>query len=289
MCLDTKGLIPNHLNPTFLFAWKGVRLKNEANYHGHDFTEVAFLLSGSGQYRVDGTIYPVREGDLLILNPGMQHQAIVTDLTHPMVEFFVGFHDFCIPGLPAGFLQEPGQHPVISTEGDLKQRLYRLVASMDVENASAFPGRYIMMKSYLLQMITLILRSRVDEAASQAKYIFDSTSKKYLVEQMIQYFEEHYNEKISLDRIAENMYLSPFYLSKVFKSETGSTPIRHLIDIRLEKARELLGESGEMSIREVALAVGYEDAYHFSKLFKKKYGVAPSSVRKGVPECSVPR
>lgn len=289
MCLDTKGLVPNNLNPTFLFAWKGVRLQNEANYHGHDFTEVAFLLSGSGQYRVDGTIYPVREGDLLILNPGMQHQAIVTDLTHPMVEFFVGFHDFCIPGLPAGFLQEPGQHPVISTEGDLKQRLYRLVASMDVENASAFPGRYIMMKSYLLQMITLILRSRVDEAASQAKYIFDSTSKKYLVEQMIQYFEEHYNEKISLDRIAENMYLSPFYLSKVFKSETGSTPIRHLIDIRLEKARELLGESGEMSIREVALAVGYEDAYHFSKLFKKKYGVAPSSVRKGVPECSVPR
>lgn len=289
MCLDTKGLVPNNLNPTFLFAWKGVRLQNEPNYHGHDFIEVAFLLSGSGQYRVDGNIYPVREGDLLILNPGMQHQAIVTDLTHPMVEFFVGFHDFCIPGLPAGFLQEPGQHPVISTEGDLKQRLYRLVASMDVENASAFPGRYIMMKSYLLQMITLILRSRVDEAASQAKYIFDSTSKKYLVEQMIQYFEEHYNEKISLDRIAENMYLSPFYLSKVFKSETGSTPIRHLIDIRLEKARELLGESGEMSIREVALAVGYEDAYHFSKLFKKKYGVAPSSVRKGVPECSVPR
>lgn len=288
MCLDTKGLVPNNLNPTFLFAWKGVRLQNEPNYHGHDFIEVAFLLSGSGQYRVDGNIYPVREGDLLILNPGMQHQAIVTDLTHPMVEFFVGFHDFCIPGLPAGFLQEPGQHPVISTEGDLKQRLYRLVASMDVENASAFPGRYIMMKSYLLQMITLILRSRVDEAASQAKYIFDSTSKKYLVEQMIQYFEEHYNEKISLDRIAENMYLSPFYLSKVFKSETGSTPIRHLIDIRLEKARELLGESGEMSIREVALAVGYEDAYHFSKLFKKKYGVAPSSVRKGVPECSVP-
>ena len=84
----------------------------------------------------------------------------------------------------------------------------------------------------------------------------------------------------SLDQIAENMYLSPFYLSKIFKSETGDTPIHYLINIRMEKARKLLEDNRESSIQEVAAMVGYDDAYHFSKLFKKRYGVAPSRIRK---------
>ena len=71
-------------------------------------------------------------------------------------------------------------------------------------------------------------------------------------------------------------------MSKIFKAETGDTPIRYLINIRLEKAKELLENGWEGSIQEVAMEVGYDDAYHFSKLFKKRYGVSPSKVLKGV-------
>ena len=78
-----------------------------------------------------------------------------------------------------------------------------------------------------------------------------------------------------MDHIAENMYLSPFYISKLFKSETGDTPINYLISLRMEKAKELLDRNPALSIQEVAAQVGYEDAYHFSKLFKKYYGLSP--------------
>ena len=81
-----------------------------------------------------------------------------------------------------------------------------------------------------------------------------------------------------MDQIAENMYLSPFYISRIFKSETGDTPIRYLIDIRLEHAKEILESGNYTSIQEVAAQVGYDDAYHFSKLFKKKYDVPPSKI-----------
>jgi AraC-like DNA-binding protein len=111
-------------------------------------------------------------------------------------------------------------------------------------------------------------------------YAFESANKKYVVEQIVGFFEDHYSEKISLDQIAENMYLSPFYVSKIFKSETGDTPIRHLINIRLERAKELLEAGYEGSIQEVAAKVGYDDAYHFSKLFKKHYGITPTQARK---------
>ena len=109
---------------------------------------------------------------------------------------------------------------------------------------------------------------------------FESANKKYVVEQVVNYIEDHYSEKISLDQIAENMYLSPFYISRIFKSETGNAPIRHLINIRLEKARELLENGYQGSIQEVAARVGYDDAYHFSKLFKKRYGITPSQARR---------
>ena len=110
---------------------------------------------------------------------------------------------------------------------------------------------------------------------------FESANKKYVVEQIMNYIEDHYSEKISLDQIAENMYLSPFYISRIFKSETGNAPIRYLINIRLEKAKELLEGGYEGSIQEVAAQVGYDDAYHFSKLFKKRYGISPSQARHG--------
>ena len=137
-----------------------------------------------------------------------------------------------------------------------------------------------MLRSYLVQMLLLLIREQAEQVKPRKGYAFESVSKKYVVEQIQNYFEDHYAEKISLDQIAENMYLSPFYISKIFKSETGDTPIRHLINIRLEKARELLESGCEGSIQEVAASVGYDDAYHFSKLFKKRYGISPSQARK---------
>jgi len=71
------------------------------------------------------------------------------------------------------------------------------------------------------------------------------------------------------------MYLSPVYISKIFKEETGESPINHLIRIRLTKAQEMLN-TGDVPIKVIARNVGYEDAYYFSKLYKKYYGIPPS-------------
>ena len=106
-------------------------------------------------------------------------------------------------------------------------------------------------------------------------FVFESRSKGYVVKRIIAYMNENYASHISLDQIAANMYLSPVYISKIFKEETGESPIRYLIKIRLEKAKEILEKENCGSVRNVSLAVGYEDVYYFSKLFKKYYGIAP--------------
>lgn len=276
---DRKEIIGEELNPTFLFTWKGTRLCDEKNYHSHDHIEIAFILSGKGRYRIDSELYCVEEGDLLIFNPGMYHQALTDGNGKPTVEFFVGFTDVAFREMmPNRFDIADG--PVLHTAGEFRQKLFRIASSMDAENEILRQGRYFMLRSYLIQLILLIVREQTAPLKQRKGYEFESVGKKYVVEQIINYFSDHYAEKISLDQIAENMYLSPFYISKIFKSETGNTPIHYLIDIRLEHAKELLESGDYTSIQEVAAQVGYDDAYHFSKLFKKKYDVPPSKIKR---------
>lgn len=269
------------LDPTFLFTWKGTRDIEEDDYHSHDHLELAFVLAGAGRYHIEGEIYDVKEGDLLILNPGVKHQALLGENGETATtEFFVGFSDIQLPDYPYNFLPVPNGGHIIHTTGEFKQKITRLCASMEAENMVCKEGRYFMLKSYLMQMILLVIREQCSTISSSGGYSFESVNKKYVVDRIVTYFEDHYSDKISLDQIAENMYLSPFYISKIFKSEIGDTPIRHLINIRLEKARELLESGSAGSIQEIAAMVGYDDAYHFSKLFKKRYGISPSQARK---------
>ena len=269
------------LNPTFLFTWKGNGKGVNESRHCHDYAQIAFVLSGSGQYYIEEKAVEIMEGDLLIINPGVYHQWLSTaEPENPATVFFVGFSDVQIEGCEANCLPLPDGQVVMHTAGELRQRLFKICSSMETENSDCRQGRYFMLKSYLMQLLILVIREQAEPVAAAKGYSFESVSRKYVVEQMLSYFEDHYGQKISLDQIAENMYLSPFYISKIFKSETGASPIRHLINIRLEKAKELLEKGEYSSIQEVANAVGYEDAYHFSKLFKKRYGVSPSQARK---------
>lgn len=267
-------------NPAFLFTWKGRRTKDESAYHSHDHLEVAFILSGCGRYRIGGTFYDVEEGDLLILNPHISHQGLVKDAENPATEFFVGAAELKLQGFEKNTLPTPKEGPILHTQGEMRQKLFRLCASMEAEKSVGWEGRYFMMKAYMMQLLLLVLKTQMEPVEITEGRSFESVNKKYVVEQILDYFEDHYAEKISLDRIADNMYLSPFYISRIFKSEVGDTPIRHLINIRLEKAMELLQTGFSGSIQEVAACVGYDDAYHFSKLFKKRYGYPPSQVNK---------
>ena len=77
-----------------------------------------------------------------------------------------------------------------------------------------------MLKSYLMQMVLLVAREQCEPVENPSRRAFESANRKYVVEQIVSYLEDHYNEKISLDQIAANMYFSPYYISKIFKSET---------------------------------------------------------------------
>lgn len=267
------------LNPTMLFVNKQ-KMSRNSSYHSHDFAEITYILSGRGQYYIEGNLYDVAAGDLIMCNPGIKHHNIVTSQTEPTVECFIGFTDFAFLDMPKNSIILKNNSPIMRTGSELKHRISKLCYAMLAENDTNQVGKYFMLKSHLIQIMLLLMRELVEPQPAQEGCNFESHYKNYAVNQIVNYLDEHCNEKISLDRIAKNMYLSPVYISKIFKEETGESPINYLIKIRLEKAKSMLESDEPVSIKKIATSVGYDDAYHFSKLFKKYYGVSPLHYRK---------
>ncbi|GAA3400640.1 hypothetical protein GCM10020370_05690 [Paenibacillus hodogayensis] len=100
-----------------------------------------------------------------------------------------------------------------------------------------------------------------------------------LVTQILRYIDEHYEESIAMEDLAELLDCSISYMSRVFKAQVGTSPIDYLIQIRMDRARERLA-STEWSIQKIAQSVGYADVYYFSRLFKKQSGLSPIQFRK---------
>lgn len=99
-----------------------------------------------------------------------------------------------------------------------------------------------------------------------------------IVTRIKEYINKKYNEKISLDELAEEFYMNPSYLSKLFKDETGINITAYIQDIRIKKSKELL-KGSEYQISEIAERVGYPDYRYFCTMFKRSTGVTPLQYR----------
>ena len=102
-----------------------------------------------------------------------------------------------------------------------------------------------------------------------------TTAGKRLAQQAGYFIREHSEQKFSLSGIASALFVNGNYLARVFKRETGHTLLWYHNAIRCEKAKQLLYET-DLSVSEVGAAVGYVSSAHFSHLFKKMTGTAPS-------------
>lgn len=98
------------------------------------------------------------------------------------------------------------------------------------------------------------------------------------VQKAADYIKLNYSEKISIKEIADQLYLSPNYLSELFKKHTGKTISEYLTEYRLEKACQLL-DHAEYRVGDVSGMVGIHDGRYFSNMFKKKYGMTPTEYR----------
>lgn len=135
---------------------------------------------------------------------------------------------------------------------------------------------YVNSSSYaqLVSNLYQALAAHIDELLRQA-----SEKKGKPIAMAVRLIREHYAEQLSLEGVAEQIFVSPKYLSHLFKEEMGSGFNEYLTQVRLEAAEKLLSSSA-LTVREIAAQVGYLDEKYFSRLFKKETGLKPTEYRR---------
>lgn len=108
----------------------------------------------------------------------------------------------------------------------------------------------------------------------------EQTVSNYAIYQVEQYIRMHYSEDLTLNTLADLVYLNPNYLSNIFAQVTGCTLNKYIKQIRMEKAQELLLNTN-MKVTDISQAVGYTNTSYFCKSFQKLFGTTPERFRQG--------
>lgn len=99
-----------------------------------------------------------------------------------------------------------------------------------------------------------------------------------IIRDVLNYISINYTQNISLHELSDTNHISEEYLSRLFKKELGVTLTTYIGNLRTKKPAELL-KTSKLSIAEIAMYVGYSDSNYFVKVFKKRYGMTPSTYR----------
>lgn len=130
---------------------------------------------------------------------------------------------------------------------------------------NTFDETFAFMTDYIVKLCEQFVRRRQKQGNA-------------LVEQIEQIIQKECHTQLSIDSIADRVYMSPSYISRVFKNQTGETILDHLQSVRMKKALEYLGMP-QYHIYEIGTMVGYENPSYFAMVFKKYYGMTPKKYR----------
>lgn len=183
----------------------------------------------------------------------------------------------------------------LSYYGPLDQRtlIYTCVRCMEFASALAcsasavqsVDGLRFLYQEFVLEVSSLknpdLLEPAFANYAQKAADIFSHSAGDTSYRQIAaakQYINEHFHEPLQMSEVAGKLYLSTAYFSRLFKEKIGMTFSDYLASCRVERARQLLATT-DLSISEVANAIGYQEANSFSRLFKTRTGQSPSEYR----------
>lgn len=107
----------------------------------------------------------------------------------------------------------------------------------------------------------------------------DNDRKKRSLESVVEYLEEHYTEKITLDILSKEFFINKYYLTRLFKEQYGTTVLSYLDHIRITQAKEYLRFT-DYSAEEIGRMVGIEEPGYFNRVFKKVESITPGEYRK---------
>lgn len=241
--------------------------------HSHPFTELFYVVKGSGNFIIEGETYHVIENDLVIVNANVQHTESSKN-ANPLEYIVLGIEGLSLLLERTVHDEHTSEfysiHNYRKSQDEILQILHALV--YEVEQKEAY---YDAICQNLLNILVLniIRRSKSNLILSTQK---NATKECTYIKN---YIDVHYASPITLDHLANETYQDKYYLVHAFKKHYDISPINYLIDRRIKESTNLI-ETTNYSISAIANIVGFNSQSYYTQIFKRKTGITPAQHRK---------
>ncbi|AEF83498.1 helix-turn-helix domain-containing protein [Leadbettera azotonutricia] len=233
--------------------------------------QLVYISDGAGIFNTGDKTYTVSTGSMLLILPGMKHHY------KPLYE--TGWHEYWV-GFTGSFFDG------LVTEGILSQEqiffeigLHDYIVSIFTRIFDEVCSQQPLFQIKACSRIFLLL---ADLLTGERRKVHPEYSKQQLiVEKAKELMEANIYKEIDIPSIAQKINISASHLNDVFKAYSSITPYQYYIQIKINRACRLL-EQTDLTVKETAFQLGFNDQYYFSRQFKQKTGIPPSSWKKSV-------
>lgn len=248
--------------------------------HVHDYYEFYFFMEGDVSMQVGKNIYPVRFGDAMLIPPHMPHRAIIHSQNVPYRRFVFWISKEFYEDLKqispcyTYAINYAAKHKQYLCHLDriafnsLQSKMMRLLEEMQSDRF----GKELQITLYVDDFI-LNMNRLVHDMTEPKQKISDAS----LYTNLMDFIEEHLDEELSLERLADEFFVSKYHIAHVFKDNIGLSIHQYITKKRLALCQEAI--RAKMNITEVYHMYGFGDYSSFYRAFKKEYGISPKEYR----------
>ena len=263
-----------------------------SHMHFHDFVELSLVVSGKGYHKTLHECSACAPGDVYVINEGAPHAYFIREEGSDLVlrNFIFAPKDILdgelsIPDHPrycCGLFRED---PMIShafLNSDYLREIVRIMDRIEKEQSRKWLEWEISVKAHLLDILVMCSRRVSNKTDGEAKPIPKLRDRQLAATVMYTVLNQYQDPDMTLERIAEEAFLSKSHLSYVFKQVTGIHFSDYVKNVRLEEACRLLGET-DMTNEEICHACGFRDITSFYRSFQTHMSMTPLAYRRSSP------
>jgi len=250
--------------------------------HSHNFYELVVVVSGKGKHLTREGEYPIGEGSVLFIRPGVQHGYGKIDNLR-LYNILLGSEVFSrdipdlseMPGFKTFFMQPEDDIPICKLSSyQLTETIFLLrEIKLESERTGFGKGSSAMAYAKILQLVIKIARNNNPKAQTSVH----TTAER--LEPIICFMEENLDRSLTLEELVSVANMSASTLNRQFKAYTGWSPVEFHIHRRIAYACSLILKR-EMSMEELSEATGFSDANYFSRQFRSHMNMSPMQYKK---------
>lgn len=257
-----------------------VSIKDRAQpIHWHDFLEINFVLAGEMEVAINNRMIVVKEGEMIVLNRDDVH-SINSDsqnLLYVQLHLDLERYNQYIPDIwTVLFRCSPGNNDAVSQnlKAEIKSQICRIVDLMESQEHNVDAEKKIIY--YCIDILSTLKMAFVATNSSKEKNLTEEQSDRLW--KVIDYMYDNHSRKLTLNEVAQQVYISDDYLSRLLKKQIGMGFEEFLSFIRAELSLRLLLNT-DMGVTNIAYECGFSAPKYYNTAFLKSYRCTPTEYR----------